>query len=128
MKNKTRILANLALVTQIGLTVALILIFFIFLGKVLDDKLGTKVVFLIIFTIIGVLSAFNYIFRIGISGAGKNRKTTVSYDKKETKKLSEENEHIQREKLREKEKRKEMYEKSKRLKEKRKEDNQNGVR
>ncbi|MDO5707640.1 MAG: AtpZ/AtpI family protein [Andreesenia angusta] len=91
MKRKTSIFANLTLVTQIGITVIIILIGCIFLGKFLDEKLGTDIIFLIVFTVIGVLSAFNYIFRIGMQGAGSNRKTTVNYDKREIEKLKSEN-------------------------------------
>lgn len=115
MKNKTKILANLALITQIGFTVVLMLIACIFIGKYLDDKFGTKVLFLIIFTILGVLSAFNYIFKIGLKGIGSSRNTTVNYNKKETKELSKENRY--KEYL----KKKEKLEKYKKLKDKKKE-------
>lgn len=89
VKDGAKILSNLALITQIGFTIVIILVGCIFLGKFLDQKLGTGIVFLIIFTVLGVLSSFNYIFRIGTQGIGGRKKgTTMPYDKNEIKNIS----------------------------------------
>ncbi len=91
LKDGAKILSNLALITQIGFTIVIILVGCIFLGKYLDQKFGTGVIFLIIFTVLGVLSSFNYIFKIGTQGIGGRKKgTTVPYDKTEIKKISKE--------------------------------------
>ena len=46
--------ANLQIVLQVGLTMAGCIAFCFFIGRYLDKWLGTKGVFLIIFTILGV--------------------------------------------------------------------------
>lgn len=73
MKNANKIFSNLALVSQIGFTIIVILVGCILLGKFLDDLFNTKVVFLIIFTLLGILSAFNYIYRMGIQGIDRKK-------------------------------------------------------
>lgn len=55
-------LKHLALVSQIGLLMAIPIFLCIFAGQWLDEKIGTNGVFLIIFMILGVLAAFRNLF------------------------------------------------------------------
>lgn len=68
MSNKNKsingILQNLALVSQIGLIMVIPIIAGVFVGGWIDKALGTKVVFLIIFVILGVGSAFRNVYTI----------------------------------------------------------------
>lgn len=73
-KNLSKILANLALVSQIGLTIVIMIVGSIFVGKFLDNLLNTKVLFLVIFTVLAVMSSFYYILKIGLKGVNSNRK------------------------------------------------------
>ena len=62
MKKKYGYLANFALVSQIGIMMVIPIIFGVWLGGIIDKKLGTGVLFLIIFMIIGVGAAFRNIY------------------------------------------------------------------
>lgn len=72
MKNKNKILQNLALVSQIGISMFVPIFICIFIGKFLDEKLGTGAIFLAIFTILGIISAFMSLYKI--TTRGYNRK------------------------------------------------------
>ncbi|RKD31527.1 AtpZ/AtpI family protein [Thermohalobacter berrensis] len=63
-KDKSSILENLALVTQIGISMALPIVAGIFLGNFLDNKLGTNVIFLAIFSILGVITSFLNLYKL----------------------------------------------------------------
>lgn len=63
-KNTSKVLQNIALVTQIGISMVVPIIGSIFLGNFLDKKLGTNVLFLIIFVILGVGAAFMTLFKM----------------------------------------------------------------
>lgn len=54
---------NLTLIMQIGLTMAGCIIFCFFVGRYLDRWLGTKGVFVIIFTILGIFGGANTVYR-----------------------------------------------------------------
>lgn len=54
---------NLSLVMQIGLTMAGCILFCFFIGRYLDRWLGTKGVFVAIFTLLGVLGGGNTVYR-----------------------------------------------------------------
>ncbi len=54
---------NLQIVMQIGLTMAGCIIFCFFVGRYLDNWLGTKGIFVTIFTILGVLGGGNTVYR-----------------------------------------------------------------
>ncbi|MFP4040999.1 MAG: AtpZ/AtpI family protein [Desulfosudaceae bacterium] len=54
---------NLHIVMQIGLTMAGSIIFCFFIGYTLDNWLGTKGIFIIIFTILGVIGGGNVVYR-----------------------------------------------------------------
>ena len=66
---------NLTLVMQIGLTMAGCIIFCFFIGRYLDRWLGTKGVFVVIFTILGVLGGANTVYRqiLKVTGDDKNK-------------------------------------------------------
>ena len=63
---------NLTLVMQIGLTMAGCIIFCFFIGRYLDRWLGTKGVFITIFTLLGVLGGGNTVYRQIIKAAEKD--------------------------------------------------------
>jgi len=54
---------NLTIVMQIGLTMAGCIVFCFFVGRYLDKWLGTRGVFVTIFTILGVLGGGNTVYR-----------------------------------------------------------------
>ncbi|MGO1368658.1 AtpZ/AtpI family protein [Senegalia sp. (in: firmicutes)] len=63
-KKNSKVLENLALISQIGISMAVPIIGSIFVGSLLDEKLGTNVLFLIIFVILGVGASFMTLFKI----------------------------------------------------------------
>ncbi len=63
-ENKSNILKNLALVSQIGISMVVPIIGGIALGNLLDKWLGTGVVFLVILSIVGIMSSFITLFKI----------------------------------------------------------------
>lgn len=64
MKNDMGIFRSLALVTQLGLSMALPVIFGVIVGKYLDERLGTGHILLIVFSIIGVLASFRNLYHL----------------------------------------------------------------
>lgn len=72
VKFDSKILKGLSLVTQIGLLMALPIIGCVIFGGFLDKLLGTDILFLIIFSILGFLSSFRNLFVIGIKYSKKN--------------------------------------------------------
>ncbi|WP_026895760.1 AtpZ/AtpI family protein [Clostridiisalibacter paucivorans] len=69
--NRVSILENLALVTQIGVSMATPIIAGIFIGNLIDKKLNTGILFLIILTIVGVIISFRTLFKITTRGIKK---------------------------------------------------------
>lgn len=63
-ENKSNILKNLALVSQIGISMVVPIVGGIALGNMLDRWLGTGVIFLVIFSILGIMSSFLTLFKI----------------------------------------------------------------
>ena len=57
-KEKSDIAKGLGLMTQIGLSSALCIFVGVFLGRFIDDRVGTSPWFLLIFSVIGCLAAF----------------------------------------------------------------------
>ncbi len=55
-------LKHLALVSQIGLLMAIPIFLCLFIGLWLDEKVGTNGLFLIIFLLLGVFAAFRNLF------------------------------------------------------------------
>lgn len=72
-ENKSNILKNLALVSQIGISMAVSIIGGILLGNYLDKELGTGFIFFIIFLLIGIASAFLIIFKISTQDVKKRK-------------------------------------------------------
>lgn len=61
---KNRVWAESAhIIMQIGLTMAGCIIFCFFIGKLLDDWLGTKGIFITIFTVLGIVGGANVVYR-----------------------------------------------------------------
>ena len=54
---------NLSIVMQIGLTMAGCIVFCFFVGRFIDQLLGTKGIFITIFTVLGVVGGANVTFR-----------------------------------------------------------------
>lgn len=74
-KNLSKILTNLALVSQIGISIVVMIGGGVLLGNFLDKILGTNLVFLVVFTVLGVASAFYYIYKMGVQGLnGRKRR------------------------------------------------------
>lgn len=74
-KNLSKILTNLSLISQIGISIIVMIGGGVILGNFLDKKFNTNLVFLIIFTVLGVASAFYYIFKMGLQDLnGKNKR------------------------------------------------------
>lgn len=74
-KNLSKILTNLALVSQIGISIVVMIGGGVLLGNFLDKVFKTNLVFLIMFTVLGVASAFYYIYKTGVQGLnGKNKR------------------------------------------------------
>lgn len=66
--NKIKIYENLVLVTQIGIMMVVPIMLSLFIGRWLDDKLGTENVFLFVFIIIGVIASFINLYKIAMRG------------------------------------------------------------
>ncbi|QUH19098.1 AtpZ/AtpI family protein [Alkaliphilus sp. B6464] len=64
MKKKGSVFENLALISQIGISMVVSIMISLYIGKWLDDRLGTGPVFLFIFIIIGIASAFMNVFKL----------------------------------------------------------------
>lgn len=77
---KNRVWAeNLSIVMQLGLTMAGCIVFCFFIGRFLDQWLGTKGIFITIFTLLGVIGGANVAYRQIIeltSDTGKTNKPT----------------------------------------------------
>lgn len=56
-------LGQIYVVMQFGLTIALCIVFCFFIGRALDNWLGTKGIFITIFTILGVIGGANVAYR-----------------------------------------------------------------
>lgn len=80
LKLDSKAVKGLSLVTQFGLQMAIPIFLCIFIGNFLDNKLGTEVLFLIIFTVIGVLAAFRNMYVVGMRYAKKERKDSKKHD------------------------------------------------
>ncbi len=63
-RNDKRILQNLSLVTQIGLSIITPILLGVYLGGFIDKKLGTEMVFTLIFIILGAVSGFLNLFKL----------------------------------------------------------------
>lgn len=77
--DKAKILQNLALVSQIGISMTVPVLIGIFIGKFLDNLLNTSFIFLLIFTIFGIGAAFVNLYKI--TSKGYNRKWLFEFNK-----------------------------------------------
>lgn len=72
---KGRALKNLVYVTQIGISMVVPIIMALYIGKWIDDKFGTRPLFLLIFILFGVISSFMNLFKMADQATkGKQRK------------------------------------------------------
>lgn len=67
-----KILKNLALISQIGISMSAPIFLGAFIGQVLDRWLGTKGVFMIVFIILGTGAGFMNLFKI--TGIMRNKR------------------------------------------------------
>ncbi|PKM95324.1 MAG: F0F1 ATPase subunit [Firmicutes bacterium HGW-Firmicutes-1] len=66
MKLDYSALKNLSLLSQVGFLMAIPIIGCILLGSYLDGLLGTNIIFLIVFTILGVMAAFRNLYVLSV--------------------------------------------------------------
>ncbi|WIV12185.1 AtpZ/AtpI family protein [Proteiniborus sp. MB09-C3] len=62
----SRVLENLVLVSQIGISMIVPTFGGILLGHFIDQKIGTGVIFLAIFTILGIMSSFLTLYKMTV--------------------------------------------------------------
>lgn len=55
---------NIALITQVGLSMITPILLGVYIGGIIDEKVGTNMVFRIIFILLGVVVAFIELFRM----------------------------------------------------------------
>lgn len=68
----SKILQNLVLVSQIGISMLVPILGGGLLGTFIDKKIGTEILFFIIFIILGIISAFVTLFKITV-GSNKRK-------------------------------------------------------
>lgn len=68
-KNNKNMLQNLSLITQVGLSIITPIIVGVYLGGFIDRKVGTDMVFTLIFIILGAGAGFLNLFKL----ADKNK-------------------------------------------------------
>jgi len=73
MKDNIGVLKALALLSQVGISIVVPIVICVWFGNKLDEWLGTKVIFLIFFTILGVISGFKSAYRL-LMATEKDRK------------------------------------------------------
>jgi F0F1-type ATP synthase assembly protein I len=72
-KDKLKIMQGIALITQIGISMIVPIILGIFIGRFLDNLIGTNNIFLFVFIIIGVGAAFLNLFKVGLRDQDKRK-------------------------------------------------------
>ena len=72
--NYANIFKNLSLLSYIGIMMILPILAAVYLGNLLDGKLGTGHVFMILFIVLGVLSGFRNVYRIVMRDIKKSHK------------------------------------------------------
>lgn len=68
-KNNKNMLQNLSLITQVGLSIVTPIIIGVYLGGFIDKKVGTDMIFTLIFIILGAGAGFLNLFKL----ADKNK-------------------------------------------------------
>lgn len=71
--NYAKILKNLSLLSYIGIMMTLPILAAVYLGNLLDRRLGTGHVFMIVLIILGVLSGFRNTYRIVMKDIKKKK-------------------------------------------------------
>lgn len=74
MKFDSNVMKSLSLISQVGISMAIPIIGCILFGNYLDGVLNTGAIFLIIFTILGMLAAFRNLYVIAMKGSDKGKK------------------------------------------------------
>ncbi|MCT4597578.1 MAG: AtpZ/AtpI family protein [Vallitalea sp.] len=74
MKFDSNVLKSLSLISQVGFLMAIPIIGCILFGNFLDGIFDTGAIFLIVFTILGVLSAFRNLYVIAMKGSNRRKK------------------------------------------------------
>lgn len=72
--NNKYVLRNLALISQIGISVITPILLGVYIGQFIDKKIGTKGVFSIILIVIGAGAGFLNIFKLAGSKDDKGKK------------------------------------------------------
>ncbi len=72
-KKKYKAFQNIALVTQIGISMIIPIMAGLFIGQFIDEKVGTRYLFMFIFIIMGVISAFLNLYKIALRDDKKKR-------------------------------------------------------
>ncbi len=70
-KEKVSIMKNVALITQVGITIISTILIALLLGKKLDEWLGTGVLFTLVLLVLGIASSFMTILRLGLREKNK---------------------------------------------------------
>lgn len=65
-------LKNIALISQVGISMAAPILLGVFIGQWIDKKVGTEGIFMLIFIFLGVGGGFMNLFKI--TGAFKNKR------------------------------------------------------
>lgn len=72
-ENRSSVFKNLALVSQIGISMIVPILGGIFLGNLIDKRLGTGIIFLVIFTIVGIMASFVSLFKMATKDVDKRK-------------------------------------------------------
>ncbi|QXM06714.1 AtpZ/AtpI family protein [Crassaminicella indica] len=73
MRNYSNIFKNLALLTHIGILMIIPIFGAVYLGNLVDQKLGTNNIFLIAFIILGVGSGFLNVYKVVMKDIKKKK-------------------------------------------------------
>lgn len=76
MRKKDNPLKQLSILSHIGFMMVIPILGCILLGSFLDNLLHTNIVFLLIFTVLGVLSAFRNLYVVTLKSSGLGKKDT----------------------------------------------------
>lgn len=63
-KKNRSVLHNLSLITQLGLSIITPILIGVYLGGYIDEKVGTQMIFRMIFIIVGVAAGFLNLFKL----------------------------------------------------------------
>lgn len=63
-RSKFKMYENLVFLTQIGISMIIPILGGLFIGKFIDEKLGTKSIFMLICIVLGVVVAFTSVYKM----------------------------------------------------------------